>query len=181
MTEPKTRVAPSRARRPVTACAPAPAWRTDTGRQTLTPAMVGFRLLKLTNLMSRPFFAQFAREHAMSLTEWRAIVVLRHQPGSAAQDIAAATGLHPMNVSRAVIALRKAGLVEEARDPKNHRRVLLWLTPAGEALFETLRPVSEKNANALLDALSGDELLHLGQALDKLIARAGEIVASEEA
>jgi DNA-binding MarR family transcriptional regulator len=177
MPESKTRVASTRARKPQPAAAPA---RTDTGRQTLTPTMVGFRLLKLTNLMSRPFFAQFARQYAVSLTEWRAIVVLHNQPGSAAQDIAAATGLHPMNISRAVINLRKAGMVEEARDPKNHRRVLLWLTPAGEKLFETVRPVSEKNANALLEALTHEELVALGHMLDKLIARAEAIVAAAD-
>lgn len=142
--------------------------------------MVGFRLLKLTNLMSRPFFAQFARQYAVSLTEWRSIVVLHNQPGSAAQDIAAATGLHPMNISRAVINLRKAGMVEEARDPQNHRRVLLWLTEAGEKLFDVMRPVSEKNANMLLEVLTREEQITLGQMLDKLVVRAEEIVAASD-
>ena len=34
------------------------------------PEMVGFRLLKLTNLLSRPFFGRFARQHELTLTEW---------------------------------------------------------------------------------------------------------------
>lgn len=182
MSEPKPRVAAPRGRKASPAAPEVPARppvRTETGRQTLTPQMVGFRLLKLTNLMSRPFFGQFARQHALSLTEWRSIVVLSNQPGSAAQDIAAATGLHPMNISRAVINLRKAGLVEEARDPQNHRRVLLWLTGAGRDLFEEIRPVSEKHAGMLLDVLAPDELVTLGRTIDKLIARAEEITSEE--
>jgi DNA-binding MarR family transcriptional regulator len=139
--------------------------------------MVGFRLLKLTNLMSRPFFGQFAKRHALSLNEWRAVVVLATRPGSAAQDISAATGLHPMNISRAVIGLRKAGMVEEARDPENHRRVLLWLTKAGEKTFKEIAPHSERQARMLLDGLAPEELMVLGRTIDKLIARAEEITA----
>lgn len=147
--------------------------------QTLTPEMVGFRLLKLTNLMSRPFFGQFAKRHALSLNEWRTVVVLATRPGSAAQDVSAATGLHPMNISRAVIALRKAGMVEEARDPENHRRMLLWLTQLGEKTFKEIAPHAENQARLLLDALTRDELLALGRTIDKLIIRAEDITAGQ--
>lgn len=144
-------------------------------KRALSPEMVGFRLLKLTNLMSRPFFGQFAKKHSLSLTEWRSMVVLASRPGSAAQDIAAATGLHAMNISRAVIALRKAKLVEEARDPDNHRRVLLWLTPAGQDIFQQIAPHSESQAASLLDVLTESELEALGRTVDKLITRAEQI------
>lgn len=147
----------------------------------LTPETVGFRLFKLTNIMSRPFFSRFAKQHALSLNEWRSIVVLAHKPGSAAQDISAATGLHPMNISRAVIALRKAGLVEEARDPANHRRVLLWLTPAGQEVFRSIAPHAEQGAHQLFDALSPQDLDWLGRILDTLIARAEQITSESQA
>ena len=137
--------------------------------------MVGFRLLKLTNLVSRPFFNKFANEHSLSLTEWRTIVVLADRPGSAAQDIALATGLQPMNISRAVIKLRKSGLIEEARDPQNHRRILLWLTSQGAATFRAIAPSSENHAAQLLGVLNDNELRQLGDLVDKLILRAEEL------
>jgi DNA-binding MarR family transcriptional regulator len=153
---------------------------TSTDKQpALTPDMVGFRLLKLTNLLSRPFFGQFAKQHELTLTEWRTIVVLATHPGSAAQDIAAMTGLHPMNISRALAGLRQAGRVEEARDPDNHRRTLLWLTKSGEKTFRDIAPHSERQAARLLDALSPSELSALAKIVDKLIARAEEIAAAE--
>lgn len=145
----------------------------------LTPAMAGFRLLKLTNLMSRPFFGQFAKQHSLTLNEWRSIVVLANQPGSAAQDVSAATGSHPMNISRAVIALRKRGLVEEARDPDNHRRMLLWLTPTGKDLFNAIAPHSEAQNRLLFDVLSQDELAAFIRTLEKLTARAETITHDE--
>lgn len=144
-------------------------------QRMLTPEMAGFRLLKLTNLMSRPFFGQFAKQHDLTLNEWRAIVVLANRPGSAAQDVSAATGLHPMNISRAVISLRKRALVEEARDPDNHRRMLLWLTRDGDALFKSIAPHSEAQNKRLFDVLSQDELSAFVRTLDKLTARAEEI------
>ncbi|MDP3887658.1 MarR family winged helix-turn-helix transcriptional regulator [Hydrogenophaga sp.] len=142
------------------------------GGHVLTPDMAGFRLLKLTNLMSRPFFGQFAKQHSLTLNEWRSIVVLANRPGSAAQDVSAATGSHPMNISRAVIALRKRGLVEEARDPDNHRRMLLWLTPTGKDLFKSIAPHSEAQNKLLFDVLTQEELAAFIRTLEKLTSRA---------
>lgn len=144
----------------------------------LAPDMVGFRLLKLTNLMSNPFFRKFAKSHALTLNEWRAIVVLADSPGSAAQDISAATGMSPMNVSRAVAGLREAGRVRGEPDPANHRRTLLWLTKAGKDTFESIAPYSEDRAKALLQALTPDDLRTFSDLLDVLIARAEEIVGN---
>jgi DNA-binding MarR family transcriptional regulator len=146
----------------------------------LTPQMVGFRLLKLTNLLSRPFFGRFAKQHALTLNEWRTIVVIANNPGSAAQDVSAATGLHPMNVSRALAGLRKAGRVEDARDPENHRRTLLWLTKSGQKTFDEIAPHSEVQAERLLGALTDNELEVFGTVIDKLVARAEEIALDGE-
>lgn len=147
--------------------------------QPLALDMAGFRLMKLTNLMSRPFFGQFAKQHALSLNEWRCIVVLVHQPGCAAQDLSVATGLLPMNISRAVIALRKAGLVEEARDPGNHRRVLLWLTQSGRNVFELIAPKAQAQSESLFSVLSQEELVMFVKMLGRLTAQA-EGIASQD-
>lgn len=151
----------------------------DLSPQPLALDMAGFRLMKLTNLMSRPFFSQFAKQHALSLNEWRCIVVLVHRPGCAAQDLSVATGLLPMNISRAVIALRKAGLVEEARDPSNHRRVLLWLTPSGRDVFELIAPQAQAQSQSLFSVLSKDELVVFVKMLDRLTAQA-EVITGQD-
>jgi DNA-binding MarR family transcriptional regulator len=148
-------------------------------RPALSPEMVGFRLLKLTNLLSRPFFGRFAKQHELTLNEWRTMVVLASRPGSAAQDVAQATGLHPMNISRALVGLRKAGRVEEARDPDNHRRTLLWLTKSGEKTYREIAPYSEQQAARLLDTLTTLELEALSKIVDKLVARAEEITVGD--
>lgn len=148
-------------------------------RPSLTPEMVGFRLLKLTNLLSRPFFGNFAKQHALTLNEWRTIVVLANRPGIASQDIAALTGLHPMNISRAVMGLRNAGRVRDERDPDNHRRSLLWLTEAGQQTFREIAPHSEQQAAFLLEPFTEEELQLLAVMVDKLVKRAEEFTEGE--
>ncbi len=144
----------------------------------VTPQLVGFRLFKLTNLLARPFFARIAKEHALTLNEWRVIVVLAAQPGSAAQDVSAATGLHPMNISRALAGLRSSGRVTEARDPDNHRRTLLWLSEQGQATFHEIAPSAEEHGERLLEVLSDEELAALATIVDKLTTRAEEVLAA---
>ena len=146
----------------------------------LSPEMVGFRLLKLTNLLSRPFFGRFAKQHELTLNEWRTMVVLASRPGGAAQDVAMATGMTPMNVSRALAGLRAAARVEEARDPDNHRRTLLWLTKSGEKTYREIAPYSEKQAERLLATLTATEVTALGRIVDKLVARAEEIALADD-
>ncbi|NLY26490.1 MAG: winged helix-turn-helix transcriptional regulator [Alcaligenaceae bacterium] len=152
---------------------------TTARRPPLTPEMVGFRLLKLTNLLTRPFFGKFAKQHALTLTEWRTMVVLANRPGIAAQDIAALTGLHPMNISRAVTGLRTAGRVRDERDPENHRRALLWLTESGQQIFREIAPHSEQQAAFLLEQFTEEELQQLAAMVDKLVARAEEFTARD--
>lgn len=152
---------------------------TSARRPPLTPEMVGFRLLKLTNLLTRPFFGKFAKQHALTLTEWRTMVVLANRPGVAAQDIAAFTGLHPMNISRAVTGLRNAGRLRDERDPGNHRRSLLWLTESGQQIFREIAPHSEQQAAFLLEQFTEQELQQLASMVDKLVARAEEFTARE--
>jgi DNA-binding MarR family transcriptional regulator len=86
------------------------------------------------------------------------MVVLANQPASAAQDVAAMTGLHPMNISARLRGCARPAGSRRPGAPDNHRRTLLWLTKAGETTFRDIAPHSERQAARLLDALSASEL-----------------------
>lgn len=132
-------------------------------------------VMKLTRLggqLSRPFFQSYSQNYSLTLNEWRAIVVLHARPGTAAQDVSRYTGVHPMNVSRAIKTLKKDGRVASAPDEQNHRRKLLTLTPKGEELFETLYPSSEDQAVRLFSALTPAEQALFGELLDRLLVQA---------
>jgi len=140
-------------------------------------------VMKLTRLgvqLSRPFFHSYASDHDISLTEWRVLVVLHLRPGSVASDVSQFTGVHPMNVSRAIKNLEKNGRLISEPDETNQRRKLLKLTPTGKALYAELYPSSEKQAERLFEALSPAEGALFGELLDRLLERTDSIMNGQE-
>ena len=140
-------------------------------------------VMKLTRLgvqLSRPFFQTYASEYSITLTEWRVMVVLHLRPGTVASDVSQFTGVHPMNVSRAIKSLEKKGRLISEPDATNQRRKLLTLTPHGEALYGELYPSSERQAERLFEALTPAEGALFGELLDKLLDRADEIMNGAE-
>lgn len=138
------------------------------------------KITKLGGLLSRPFFQTFATEHDLTLNEWRALVLIVRQPGVASQEIAAFTGLHAMNVSRAVTGLREKNRVTSEPDPANHRRQLLTATRQGRQLFDELFPSATSRADRLFDVLSPAERTQFSELLDRITARAEEVFADDE-
>jgi DNA-binding MarR family transcriptional regulator len=140
-------------------------------------------VMKLTRLggqLSRPFFQTYAHDYSLTLNEWRVIVLLHARPGIAAQDVSHYTGIHPMNVSRAVNALREAGRLTSEPDAENHRRQMLTLTAQGTELFEALYPSAEQQANALFSVLSDEEQAVFGEFLDRLLAQSEVILGDDD-
>ena len=97
-----------------------------------------FKLVRVVNLTARPFQAGMGKVNQITLNEWRAMVVLASHPGSAATDIAEATGLDKMSVSRALSGLRRLKRVQLKSDAADQRRSRVYLSKAGRRLFETI-------------------------------------------
>lgn len=127
------------------------------------------RLLKLSNLVTRPFFVYFADRYALSLNELRVLMTLATMREAAAHEIGKAAGMHPMNVSRAVAALMRAGRIAAQRDPANRRRKILTLTPKGRELQLALTPHARHMADFLFDCMSPLEGEFFSKLLGKLI------------
>jgi DNA-binding MarR family transcriptional regulator len=139
-------------------------------RQLPHPVVL-FRLLKLSNLLTRPFFANFSGRYQLSLNDLRVLMTLASMSQAAAHEIAEAAGIHPMNVSRSVAALRRAGRVEERRDPDNRRRKILSLTPEGLSLNAKLEPHVDAISEFAFSAMSPEDEAFFGELLELLILR----------
>lgn len=131
------------------------------------------RLLRLVNLIAKPFFSEHASRHHLSINDWRVMMALAVRPGVAASDICEQTGMHPMNVSRSVARLARLGRVKRYTDAQDRRRNLLRLTPAGRAVFRSIAPSAQAREEEVRRTLSGRETVVLRALLDKLIARIG--------
>jgi DNA-binding MarR family transcriptional regulator len=128
-----------------------------------------FKLVRVVNLTARPFVETLARTHQLSLNEWRVMVVLASHPGVAARDLADATGLDKMSVSRAIAALARRRRLLKQTDPKDARRTLLWLNATGQRLFKTIGTQASAREAQLFGPVSPDELAQLDHVVDKLI------------
>src|SRR3569833_1089008 len=67
------------------------------------------QLLKLSNLVGRPFFTHFAERYDLTMNDARVLMALASERQAASHELCDATGMHPMNVSRSVARLRRQG------------------------------------------------------------------------
>lgn len=132
-------------------------------------AMMG-RLLKLSNMVMRPFFAYFADRLSINHNELRVLMILAPLHEAAAHEIAKAAGMYPMNVSRAVATLMRAGRIEARRDTDGRRKILS-LTPKGYALYEALLPHVRYMSDLLFETMTQLETEFFGKLLAKLVER----------
>ena len=116
-------------------------------------------LLKLNNRLMAPFTTHLAKQHRITLNEFRVLMVVGQLGTTASHELAVALGVNTMAISRAVGALDRQGRLEVAIDPASRRRKTLRLTPEGERLYATMMPASRTVATYLFDALGPDELM----------------------
>lgn len=131
-----------------------------------------FAMVRLVNLTARPFQEGIGRQHRLGLSEWRVLAVLKSHPGSAAIEIAQHTGLDKMSVSRALASLQAAGRVLRQPDPDDGRRALATLTPAGSALYRSLRVPARAREEAVTGSLSVAERRLLMTLVQRMTASA---------
>lgn len=132
------------------------------------PPMLLYRMLKLSNLIVRPYFVNRAEAYKMNVNEMRVLMTLAPMGEAASHELCEVAGLHPMNVSRAVATLRSQGRVEERRDDENRRRKLLRLTPEGQRVYDELTPDAEDAARRLFAGIDEKVLLNLSAIIDRL-------------
>ena len=131
------------------------------------------RLLRLVNLIAKPFFAEYASRFHLSINDWRVLMALAQNSVFAASDICEQTGMHPMNVSRSVAHLERLGRVRRCADPEDGRRSLLRLTRSGREVFRSIAPSAQAREELVRRALSASEAAILRALLDRLIDHVG--------
>lgn len=103
-----------------------------------------FAVLGAASHLERILSRDLSTVRGISLSEYLILESLGRQPGSTMRvDLAAAVGLTPSGVTRALRPLEKLGYVTTEKDPRDARRSLAKLTPAGETLV--------KEASKLID------------------------------
>jgi DNA-binding MarR family transcriptional regulator len=145
--------------------------RDDGADAQTSPAALLYRLLKLSNLINRPFYSHFADRYDLTMNGLRVLMTLAAMSEAASHELCQVTGMHPMNVSRSVARLRRQDRITERWDPNNRRRKILSPTAEGWALYHQLTPHVKVLAQVLFDTLSPLEAELLARLTDLLTAR----------
>jgi DNA-binding MarR family transcriptional regulator len=134
-----------------------------------------YRLSILSNRVSRAIAARYATTFGLTIPEWRVIAVLGRRPGLTAKEIAEATEMDKVAVSRAVARLVAAKRVAARADRNDARRQNLWLTSQGESVHARIAPIALAAEEQLLAALDVHERTQLNALIDRLLSAAKEL------
>ena len=108
------------------------------------------------------------RQHDLSVPQFRTLTFLSRHPGSSLSAAAEHIGLTLPTMSVLIEGLVQRGLVDRAADARDRRRVLLTLTPTGQALHAQALDGTADWLAALLQPLSEQERESIEQALGVL-------------
>lgn len=128
-----------------------------------------YRLSILSNRVSRAIAARYAETFNLTIPEWRVIAVLGRRPGLTAKEIAEATEMDKVAVSRAVARLVEAKRVAARADRDDARRQILSLTTQGEGVHARIAPIALASEQQLLTAFSTRDRDQLNAILDRLL------------
>lgn len=149
-----------------------PTPKTPSGELLILEDFLPYRLSVLSNRVSRAIARRYAKTFELTVPEWRVIAVLGRTPGLTAKEVAEATEMDKVAVSRAVARLVAAKRVAARADREDARRQLLALTAQGEALHARIAPIALASEQKLLASLDARERQALDALLDRLLEAA---------
>lgn len=130
-------------------------------------AFLPYRLAVLANAVSRAIARRYEDEFGLTIPEWRVMALLGVSPGLTATEVAEATPMDKVAVSRAVRGLMDAGRLKASADKADARRQHLALTPAGLAIYRRIVPLARALEAQLIAGLGAQERA----AFDRVLAQ----------
>ena len=134
-----------------------------------------YRLSVLSNTVSRAIARRYEAEFGLTIPEWRVMALLGASPGLTATEVAEATPMDKVAVSRAVRSLGDAGRLTATADGADGRRQRLALTASGHAVYRRIVPLARALEARLLEELSATDRSALDRVLARLETAAAEL------
>ena len=122
------------------------------------PEFVADYLLYLLAAASDGASAQFhalVRKAGLRVPEWRVLACLHDSDGAMITQLARIALVEQSRLTRIIIQMEERKLVIRQSDPRDGRRVRVFLTPEGRSLVSQLVPQARAHEAALLERLSG--------------------------
>lgn len=136
---------------------------------------IPYRLAVLAHRVSRAIALRYETEFDLTIPEWRVMALLAQAPGLTAREVAAATPMDKVAISRAVRRLEHNGRLKARMDSEDGRRQRLELTAKGLQVYARVAPRARELEGRLLAELSAQERETLARLLDKLDRQAAAL------
>jgi DNA-binding MarR family transcriptional regulator len=115
-----------------------------------------------------------AVDHDVTLTQYRALVVLASRGPQRPTALAEALAVHPSTITRLCDRLVAKRLVQRAESPTNRREVSIRLTPKGRRLVDTVTDRRRAEIATIVARIPARERTTMVHALHALGEAAGE-------
>ena len=131
-----------------------------------------YRLSLLSNAISGAIAAVYGDKFAISMPEWRIMMILAEYPDISADEVCRRTKIEKSVVSRAVARLLSRHLVNRDVDEEDRRRSILRLSGTGLSVYDEVMPIARNYEAELLADLTVEELEAFNDMIDKLMEKA---------
>ena len=120
------------------------------------------------------------REHGLRLGQDHLLATLWRRDGQTPGEIAVALHVTTPAITKGATVLEKLRLLERRSDERDNRLVRLWLTEKGRALQVPVKQTRLRIEERLISTLSSSEVKTLARSLEKMLATASDILASQD-
>ena len=134
-----------------------------------------YRLSLLSNAVSGAIATVYGDKFAISMPEWRIMMILAEYPDISADAVCRRTKIEKSVVSRAVGRLLKRHFINRDIDETDRRRSILRLSETGLSVYDEVMPIARDYEAKLLSDLTAEELETINAMIDKLLEKASRI------
>ena len=138
-------------------------------------AFIPYKLAVVANRLSQSIGSLFEQRHGIQIPEWRILMALHSCGPLAPNEVVDHTSMDKARVSRAQRRLVALDLVAASGDPRDGRRLVLFLTRKGTRLCAEIIPAARQTEAWFLSVLPAAERRALDRALTRLLDRSREL------
>lgn len=136
---------------------------------------IPYKLAVVANRLSQSIGYLFEEKYGIQIPEWRILMALHSCGPLAPNEVVEHTSMDKGRVSRAQRRLAELGLVSVSNDPRDGRRLVLFLTRKGAGMCAAIIPAARETEAWFLSVLPAGERRVLDKALSRLLMRSQEL------
>jgi len=141
---------------------------------------IPYKLAVAANRLSQSIGSLFEQKYGIQIPEWRILMALHSCGPLAPNEVVEHTSMDKARVSRAQRRLVELELVTPSADPRDGRRLVLFLTRKGADMCEAIIPEARQTEAWFLSVLSEPEREMLDTVLSRLLERSREARQPDE-